>query len=158
MLADPVLQLLVVLVSSQKTWLSRTTPGRGGTRRWPSASEQTTRWCTGATSSDTKTQCMSTRTVNFTENATFTEPWTSYSATPRWCSKTAPSGPESPWPNRRTPSRPKTERTRIRTRAFRSTIVGSWPRRILKHPRVATPLIWDVLGNFTLEPSSCCPT
>lgn len=133
-------------------------PDRRSTKRWRSVSDRITRWCSAATSWGSKTRAMFTPTVNSSASATFTAPWTSYSATPQWFSKSATFTHASPWPNRRTPSRPKTGKTQIRTRVYPSTTVGSYPPRNSPRWRAASQPIWAVHGKCIPEQCTCCPT
>lgn len=141
--------------SLQGTLHLRTGPARPSTKRWPCALVLTMRWSTGAMSSATKTPSMSTLNGSSSGNATSTAPSILFLGMQQWSFKTVASMRAGPWTYRRTPSRPKTERTQIRTPASPSTVAGYWQPQILPPTNRPTGLIWAVHGNSTHGLSTC---
>lgn len=139
----------------QGTLHFRTGPARESTKRWPCALVLTTRWSTGAMSLATKTPSMSTLNGSSSGNATSTAPSILSLEMQLWSFKTVASMRASPWTYRRTPLRPKTERTQIRTQASPSTGAGYWQPQILLPTNRSTELISAVHGNSTHGRSTC---
>lgn len=98
---------------------------------------------------------MSTLNGSSSGNATSTAPSILSLEMQLWSFKTVASMRASPWTYRRTPLRPKTERTQIRTQASPSTGAGYWQPQILLPTNRSTGLIWAVHGNSTHGRSTC---